>query len=754
MIKRIIGTFLIIALFSLSGLAQYTLEVRDSHSDELLRNVSLGGVTQYDVLPNGIVRIPHAQIQNSDSLVVFTHGYQPRVLHKPFPESPIVVYLARLSENLDEVIVAVDQSEQAWRKTTSSIAYRESDDLLAHHDPSLGSQLNALPGVYMQSGTNNTNRLTIRGVGSRTPYSSNRIRAYLGNFPLTDGNGVTVLEDLPPGIIESVEVLKGPAATLYGSGLGGVVKINPRSFDDHEDGVQLATQAGSFGRRMLGVGGMIKKDNFAAQGYASAFRSNGFRENNRYERQSIFFNARQKVAQTTFSFMLLYTGLYGEIPSSLSEADYLNNPGSAADNWQAVEGYEQYHRIGANVQARTLLGEHFRNRLTVNLRYNNPYEVRPFNILDEETYAAGIINRLKYYAGNWQVSLSAHAARENYHWTTFEVVEKEQGEMINQMEDRKLQTNAGLLVQWSPLENLTAKAGLSLNYIQYRLRDLQEVGDTFDRHGFDPVWSPSAGLNYEPWKYLNLFTSVSHGFSPPSLEETLMPDGVVNTALQPEKGIVAEAGARWRYRELFHLNATVYVMEITDMLVTRRLAEDQFMGINAGKVHHTGIEMQAVLQPLSFLTDPLVNLTLSTTLAYSENRFVEFTDQGNDYAGNHLPGIPAYNWHSSMELRLLNRYTLNINHRQSGSQYMTDDNTLTYSGHQLTNMILSARLGKLHKTHVVVSTGIRNVFDTHYASMLLINAPSFGGSAPRYYYPGAPRNGYVSVRLNLAGLGG
>jgi len=43
--------------------------------------------------------------------------------------------------------------------------------------------------------------------------------------------------------------------------------------------------------------------------------------------------------------------------------------------------------------------------------------------------------------------------------------------------------------------------------------------------------------------------------------------------------------------------------------------------------------------------------------------------------------------------------------------------------------------------------GINNITDQHYASMLLINAVGFGGSQPRYYYPGAPRNYYGGFTL-------
>ena len=67
---------------------------------------------------------------------------------------------------------------------------------LQRSDQSIISQsLNQVPGVYMHSGALNTNRIVIRGMGARTPFSTNKIRAYYGEIPLTDGVGETTLED-------------------------------------------------------------------------------------------------------------------------------------------------------------------------------------------------------------------------------------------------------------------------------------------------------------------------------------------------------------------------------------------------------------------------------------------------------------------------------------------------------------------------------------------------------------------------------
>src|SRR5690606_38305790 len=54
--------------------------------------------------------------------------------------------------------------------------------------------LNKISGVYIQSGAINTNRITIRGVGSRTLYGTNKIKAYFNGIPITNGVGETALD--------------------------------------------------------------------------------------------------------------------------------------------------------------------------------------------------------------------------------------------------------------------------------------------------------------------------------------------------------------------------------------------------------------------------------------------------------------------------------------------------------------------------------------------------------------------------------
>ncbi len=107
--------------------------------------------------------------------------------------------------------------------------------------------INQTPGVYIQSGAINTNRITIRGVGSRTLFGTNKIRAYFNGIPITNGAGETTIDSYNASIIGNLEIVKGPKATKYGSNLGGTLLLSTNK--PEADGFSLRNYftVGSFG---------------------------------------------------------------------------------------------------------------------------------------------------------------------------------------------------------------------------------------------------------------------------------------------------------------------------------------------------------------------------------------------------------------------------------------------------------------------------------------------------------------------------
>jgi len=84
-----------------------------------------------------------------------------------------------------------------------------------------------------------------------------------------------------------------------------------------------------------------------------------------------------------------------------------------------------------------------------------------------------------------------------------------------------------------------------------------------------------------------------------------------------------------------------------------------------------------------------------------------------------------------------------------GKQYLADDNEGIYQAYQTLDWNISYARDFSSIFGFSIALGINNILDQSYASMILINAPSFGGAPPRYYYPGMPRNYYLTLQLKI-----
>jgi len=126
---------------------------------------------------------------------------------------------------LNEVVVNAYQINTRLHQVPGSISVLSGEEIHTADGNNFANTLHAMPGIYMHSGTYATSRIVIRGVGSRTPYNTNRIKSYLNNIPITTSDGISTPEDIDLTGIGRMEVIKGPASALYGSGLGGSLNL-------------------------------------------------------------------------------------------------------------------------------------------------------------------------------------------------------------------------------------------------------------------------------------------------------------------------------------------------------------------------------------------------------------------------------------------------------------------------------------------------------------------------------------------------
>lgn len=679
------------------------------------------------------------------------------------PQKFTVIDLEEEPQNLSEVLIKTDNFQAELRKISSSISLLSPVEIKSNDQVNIAPVLNMTPGVYMNNGTWTTNRITIRGIGSRNLFGTSKIRAYYQDIPLTNGSGETTIEDIEIRSLGRLEILKGPSSSLYGAGLGGTIQLIPDKglFDNR--GVSAETLFGSFGlQRYLLTANLGNRKNSSLLNYSDT-RRDGYRDNNETRRRTLTFSSNHYLNENNRIVAIgNLIDLRAQIPSSLNEEDYLNNPEKAAFTWGSAQGYEDYTKFLAGLSWNHDYGAEASQVTSLFGSWQDSYEARPFNILEEETRGAGIrsrfLSRNRVFSRQLQWTVGAELFYDRNDYQTFANLYQDyppgtgsvKGSQLSDLSERRFYLNVFADSKYHLTDKAILDLGFNVNRTQYRLKD-NFNGDATDISGdysFQTMFSPRIGFNYQLGRNSMAYAQISHGFSPPKLEETLMPDGLINKDIQPETGWNYEIGSRGRIiREIFQYELSLYLMDVRDLLVARRTGDDQFIGVNAGRTELKGIELG-----LSYyiLNSEAVSISHSNALSLNHHVFREFEDLDQDFSGNDLTGVPSHTFNSQLFVKSRAGIYGYVNYYSVGEIPIRDDNSVYSDAYQVVNLKVGYQTDFNSAWQFEVYGGINNLFDEKYASMLQINAGSFGGSAPRYYYPGEPVNYYTGIKLGYA----
>ena len=608
--------------------------------------------------------------------------------------------------------------------------------------------LNRVPGILMHHGTFNTNRLTIRGIGSRTPYGTNKIKAYFGEIPLTTGDGETILEDLENSSIQRLEIIKGPSSSLYGAGLAGVLLFHPKTVV--KDFVQNESTVASFGTYKNTLSAGVNNDKLNIYALGSLLSSDGYRENNSTKRGNFLINSIYNFSEkSNLQVLAKATKMKGYIPSSLDWETYQNNPQSAAANWAGIKGYEEYTnaQFGASFNRFTLSEGKISAGIFGSFRKLD--ELRPFNRLEESSDYIGWRAYMQKVVTSDDLRLVMTSGiemfRETYDWQTFS---NDNNYLLSDNNEKRQYENLFVQLESNIKNRVFISTGINGNITRFKYTDhFPENGDQSGKRNYKPVFSPRFGVNVLLGEEYSIFSNISHGFSTPTFEETLMPEGTINEDIKPESGWSFETGFRAQFTNRFKLSASYYRIYVNNLLVAHRTGEDAYIGVNAGQSLHPGFEAEFTWVTITHNKEALLTIYGSATLA--NYHFKDFDNLGIDYSGKLLPGTAKEIYSIGGSLVPLKNLSVNMRHHYNGKMPVDDANSSFSDAFGLTNTEIQykARKGNLK---LDLRGGIQNIFDIHYASMLAVNAPSFGGNPPRYYYPGNPRNFYLSILIGFA----
>jgi len=694
-------------------------------------------------------------------MVVFQHSnYYTETIRISETENTYILKKIKETEQLEAVLLASNfQKESGVLVPTSNIS---SEKIETYSPIDLVNAINETPGVYIQQGAINTNRITIRGVGSRTLYGTNKIRAYFNGIPITNGVGETAIDSYDANNIKNIEIVKGPKATQYGTNLGGTLLLNTKEL--FKNGAEISNTAtlGSYGLFKNTLSASVKEDELSLHFNYDHLQQDGYRDNSQYNRNSYFLNTDYQFNDKySITFLINHLNNNAQIPSSLGLTNFTEDPTQAAFTWDASKGYEDNRQTLVGLSFSNKFSETFSNTTSIYYSYLDHYEPRPFNILDELTNGYGartvFAKSFDFNKQKASVSFGSEWYQDTYRWKTIENLYEEnnnqgslEGALLSKNKEIRNQLDVFATTILPITERFKAEIGLNVHKTTYDYTDEFNTGNdnTSADRDFDLIFAPNLNLLYQFSRKTSFYGNISRGFNYPSLEETLTPDGIINPDIGPETGWNYEVGTElYFFNRNLHLQSSAYLLSISNLLVAERVGNDQFIGRNAGKTHHRGLEFRA---DYTFMLSPSFQLNPFLTAEFNFHKFVDFVDEEDDFSGNDLTGVPDKKITTGFTLTYNSGVSLATNFQHIGSQPITDENSLYSDSYNVLNIKAEYKKAIADAFYIRLSAGINNLANSTYASSILINAAGFGGSEPRYYYPGLPRNYYSSIQIQYS----
>lgn len=595
-----------------------------------------------------------------------------------------------------------------------------SEDIASNIQPTIEPLLNQLPGIWMQTATLSTNRISIRGVGYREPFATTGIKMYLDEIPLTNGAGESSVEDIPPAILSGIDVWRGPSSALWGSGLGGMIHF--KTFLPESSKFKFSLTTGSFGRLEINpsISFGNKQRGILTYQYVT---DDGYRENNNYDKHALSWHQRwissPALDLSTFG---LFIDLKSFIPSSINLQQFNDRPQSAGPGWLEIKANEDYNRWIGGIQLQKLINSYWIYRSSVFASGFDSDEVRPFGILNESSLVVGTRHRLSWqFAEQTYLTGGLEFFHERYKYSTFDAHDFKQTNPLQSYFENRTSFNGFLQAETQLISNITLFGGL---HLASGILKGEEVSKTDQFRIY-----PTAGLNYLFQKNMAASLSVSRGYSNHSLDDLLDSDGIIVENLVPESGWSKEISFTFGDPGNSHLKAGYYHMNIDNSILTI-VTDDGFTKYNGGESLHQGVEVEYGFQ--------------TKALPLRWNGSYTFQSATQKAIRNMLPGIPSNRTYNRLSYHP-GAFDFHITHLFVDEVYLDDALSTKGDAYQVVHAGMEYNFIFATDWNVKLVTQVQNVFDEKYASMYQTNAAS---STPRYYYPGKPRSFYFGFVID------
>jgi iron complex outermembrane receptor protein len=661
-------------------------------------------------------------------------------------------------QKMDEVVIRAYLSDQPILKVPSSVNYIGNKALNDQPGISMLPALNTLPGIRMEERSPGSYRLSIRGSLLRSPFGVRNVKVYIDDFPLTDAGGNTYLNSLDVGSINNIEVLKGPDGSLFGANSGGVVLLNPFDKSSQDSWASANITSGSYGLFQEKVAAQKKWNNSYLNINHSYQTSEGYREHSSMKRHYGQIGYRWNYSKSSqIRLLALYSDLGYKTPGGLTPAQYAANPKLARPSTPAVAGpVAQKARIDNNtffggLAHETNLSKNFRHVLALygsHTDFLNPfitnYEVRDESTLGLRTYFELQSQQNKGVTWSWNAGLELQGTKADI--ANYDNNRGVKGNLQAQDDINSRQFFYFTRFSANIGERLTAELAASFNYYRYEFDKNVQTPTSNSVRKFDPQLMPRFALSYQLTDGLALRSSVSRGYSTPTIAEVRASDNRINTTLESETGWNYEAGFRLRDRtDRFWLDASLFDYRLESAIVRRVNADDTEFYLNAGGTKQRGFEAQTSYWLISPGTKGLISgLQLQNSYTLSKYFFRNYVNGTANYSGNRLTGVPRGVVVSGIDLRVDKNFYLFGQHNYTSKIPLNDANSVYAGAYHLVHLKAGWRKNTPGKPSLNFFAGVDNLLNENYSLGNDLNA--FGN---RYFNAAPLRNFFGGVKLIL-----
>ena len=657
-----------------------------------------------------------------------------------------------LLEELKEITVAAPRLPQTDLKSPQSVSVI-GRPLLQKGQPQLTADeaLQYVPGLFALNAHNYAQdlRVSIRGFGARSAFGIRGIKLLVDGLPETTPDGQAQVDNLDLGMMERVEVIRGPSSGLYGNASGGVISYYTEDAPDRPFAeARLTFGSYDLQRYQLKTGFSGKKVGFLLHGSRTTL--DGYRVNSAAESNLINGKLTYQISPAS-NLKVLFNYLdspVAEDPGGINLEQAKTAPSSARDRNLSFRAGE------AISQGKLGLVYNLELPKEQSLQANAYYIFRDFASFlpfegggrvkfDRSFWGSGFSHLLNRTVGKAQVQMrtGVEFAGQTDDRTRFDNLMGQEGNKTLDQAESFNSIGFFHVQEWQLLEKLQLRGALRYETIRIEAEDrFLSNGDDSGSQDLNSL-NPSIGLNLQISKALYGFATISTSFETPTLTELSnnpAGSGGFNPNLDPQRSTNYEIGVKGLLQSRFKYELALFRIRVKDELIPFEL--EDFPGRtfyrNAGQSIRNGVEISS---QYNFARGWNAFLQYS----YSDFKYDDFRVDDERLDGNQLPGIPKHAGFFGLSYSGVSGFFTNIQLRYVGELFANDSNTVTDDAYALLNL----RLGYQKAWGNFVLTpffGLNNALDASYNSNIRINA--FGS---RFFEPAPEINAYGGVKARL-----